>query len=323
VSAALLQGAVVEAVARWFDPGATLDPGSFAVTERPWSFGVRFRAVTGAGVVDCIGKVPRWEEAPTLADVLRAGPQPNVLAEYRTLVEIERGLSAAGDDGLCAVVPVGISEPHNLIVTRVLDAVPLRRLPRFGARFGEAARRAGRWLRWFHDGIGGVALGEFPGSDLVDRVGGLLPDGGAPPGWEPAAAAVIDRIQAVAGRPVRIGDLHGDANTANVLVLPDGRVAMLDPNRRRGPVTEDVAHLAGEIILGRARAASGGMLPGGAAAQRAVRSLIGGYRLQEVEVFDALLRLDLLERWADLEARLGPVVLSPIRRHLRRRIEAG
>ncbi len=319
MSTSALHSAVVEALPGWFDGAATLTPGSFTVAERSWSFEVRFEVAVDGGAVSCIGKVPRWEGAWTLPEVLQSGLQANVALEYRTLVEIDREVSDAADPMLTSISPVGISEEHNLIVTRLLEARPLRRVRRNSRLFTESLRRTGRWLRWFHTVIGGAAEAEFPLQASLGRVSGCTPDP-APPGWEEAAAAVTGMVEAIGTRPVRTGDIHGDANTANVLVTPEQRVAMLDPNRRRGPSVEDVSHLAGELVTGRARTASGGLLPGRAATDRAMRALIGGYRLQEVEVFDALLRLDLLERWAEFESRLGSKMLAPIRRHLRREI---
>ncbi len=317
--AELLRSEIGGLLPSWLGSGAAMVPESFRLMERRWSFEVRFSADVAGAPVPCIGKIPRWEGASSLMAVLDAGPQPNVGIEYRTLVEIREMVDAARDPEFGAIEPVGYAPQLNLIVTRVLDAEPLA-----GRRHGriDALRRAGRWLRAFHDTVGGAADAEAPVEALQRRLLGAVPEE-VPPGWDEPVARVSEGLAALAGRPLRCGDLHGDVNTANVLVDGSGRVALIDPNRRRGVVLEDVAHLVAELRVSKLRVALG--TAAGRRRDRLAQAVVGGYRPVRPEVLGPLIGLDLVERWGEIEARLAAdprrVVMPAVRRHLRAEIE--
>lgn len=320
-----LRSAVAGAIAGWFGSSARLDQASYRVEPRPWSFEVRFTVVGVVSPVACIGKVPRWDEARTLQEVFSAGPQPNVAVEFATLQAIAAMVADSGDPGLAAVEPVGMIPEANLIVTRLLDAVPLRRharRPHRGARrTGEVLRRTGRWLRRFHDEVGTARPERPPPASLAVPV---PPPGTVIPGYFEVAATVRSALARLGEVPV--GDLHGDVSATNVLVTREGRVALLDPNRRRGIVLEDVAHLAAELRTGRTRAISQGRVPGRRVTEARLRVLSAGYGGVEQGVLPPLVARALLQRWVDLEIRLagspGRNLLPLLRRHHRAEIEA-
>jgi hypothetical protein len=294
-----IRSTIEASLAGWLAPGARMLPGTFSATERRWSFEIRFGTEVHGEEISCIGKIPRWSEAPALADVIAAGAQPNVEVEYRTLVAIRRMVAEAGDPGLTAVVPLGMSAACNLIVMEVLAARPLasrRADPR-------TMRRVGRWLRRFHDEIGGAATGTAAAVRLVARLDSIRPPEPAPPGWREATEGVRADLEELTDRGIRDGDLHGDVNSANVLVDSTGRVALIDPNRRAGVVLEDVAHLIAQLRTSKSRIASGGRVPG----RRRMRSLEGalraGYRIDDPEALEAVVALEILERWALVAAR--------------------
>ena len=135
-AAARVRAAVADALAGWYGPEATLlswdGPEAHA-----WSH--QFAAVveTPAGSKNLVVKVPRWEEAPTLAAALEAGPQESTRREHATLEALAAAVAASGDPGLAAVAPVGYLPGINAVVTERLAADPLR-------------ARLGRWHHPVH-----------------------------------------------------------------------------------------------------------------------------------------------------------------------------
>jgi Ser/Thr protein kinase RdoA (MazF antagonist) len=135
-----------------------------------------------------------------------------------------------------------------------------------------------------------------------------------------ALTAAPQRLRAAAAtlgaRPVRIGGIHGDMGPSNVLVLPSGAVAVIDPNGGEGPVASDLAKLIAVLRTGPLRLASG--LPSIGGDRGAERSLLAGYG----KVDRHLLRLEIgaaiAHRWVDLEtgAASVPRALLPAARRV-------
>jgi hypothetical protein len=143
-------------------------------------------------------------------------------------------------------------------------------------------------------------------------------------GYFELAGAVRSRLGRI--EEVAVGDLHGDVNTNNVLVTAAGAVALVDPNRRRGIVLDDVAHLAAELRAGRVRALSQGRVPGRRVTERRIGALTSGYGSPDPQVLEPLVARDLLVRWRAAEIRLQRRGVAPVRismrRHVRREIES-
>ena len=116
-------------VSAWYGPDAWMRPDPAFVT-RAWSVHVCPVVSTADGDVPLVVKIPTWDEAPTLAAALAAGPQAATRREVDALDEIVAMVRGAEDPFLTAVVPVAYVPEINAVVTECLDAVPLRSLLR-------------------------------------------------------------------------------------------------------------------------------------------------------------------------------------------------
>jgi len=294
--------AVSDAVPGWFGAEARLESLS-APARHSWSH--QFRGVVAAAdrSVEIAVKVPRWDEAPTLEDALAAGPQADTAREFDELVAVHRAVAEAGDERLTAVIPVGYLPAANAIVTEVLDAVPLRVLVRRGRVAAETLNAAGRWLRLYHARIGRVHDVPAPTGDLLAALADVGPS--CPEGLRRLASRARDAVVRLEGAPVRVGMLHGDFNLSNVLVTPRGRVASLDTNRAEGPVAADLARFLTDLRTHKERALTLGMRPGRRRVEAWGAAFLAGYGPTGDGALPALLGVALVERWADLEDRLG------------------
>lgn len=68
-----------------------------------------------------------------------------------------------------------------------------------------------------------------------------------------------EAVRRLADHPVVETTQHGDLTLGNVLVSPDDRVALIDPNRTRGSAEADVARLLAELRLGKPQLLSLGL----------------------------------------------------------------
>ncbi|MEX0826405.1 MAG: phosphotransferase [Acidimicrobiia bacterium] len=297
---------------------ASLPPGYGAITRwsRPrqgdWSW--MFEAETGgAAPATLLVKVPRWEEATDLGSALNAGPQKDTEEEYRALEAIAAAVAAAGDPGLTAVVPVAYVREVNAVVTERLRAVPLH--DRLGRTRGSDAatlfQRVGRWLRIFHatsdQQLVPFEAGQFERLADAGHRGAL--------GDSIAAVAAVARVRS--GRPVSVGVLHGDLSLRNVLVTIDDRVAVIDPNRYRGRIAGDAAHLLTEVRLGRCQLiTSGAFRPRSRVEQLAV-GIIDGYPEIDPGALAFERAVAAVKRWVEVEERtkgIARLALLPARR---------
>lgn len=291
-------------LAAWYGGGTRFlsDP---IVQYRPWS--VHFHAQAGrpsGGRVELVVKIPLWDAAPDLVTALAAGPQESTMAEYRMLQRIEEMVADAGDDRLTAVRPVAFLANINAVVTERLDSMPLRAV---SARRRPAVGGAiGAWLRLFHDRIGGAVAGGF---EVPDLKVGLSGSGRGLPGGRlgTAVASVLEDARSLAGRPVRIATTHGDFGPSNILVTPDGRVAVIDPNLVPGPVESDLAKLAVAVRTTRFRLLTG--LRIGRHLHPLEAAVLTGYGEVTEEVYCLCRRTAALERWQEIEAGSGGLKL--------------
>ncbi|MFH1331461.1 MAG: aminoglycoside phosphotransferase family protein [Actinomycetota bacterium] len=304
--AALVRARLAAEVPRWYGAGAGLT-SPCAPQEHPWSFQFAVVVETSAGRRHLVVKVPRWEEAPTLEAALAAGPQESTRREHATLEAIADAVGASGDPGLAAVAPVAYLPDINAVVTERLEAGPLRsRLgPRPGAEGRQAAvlRRAGRWLRLYHDRVAGAAPGRFDGAALaleLERVAAVV----ARPSLREALAGLARRARERDGVEAVVGATHGDFNLANVLVTGDGRVAVLDPNLVPGPLLQDAAKLLTDLRMRRARAVARGRVGrrGLAAAEAA---FLEGYGPADSGLLGFLRDVAAARRGIEMEERLA------------------
>ncbi|MCJ7727009.1 MAG: aminoglycoside phosphotransferase family protein [Acidimicrobiia bacterium] len=290
-------------IADWYGPKARLlsDP---VAQHRSWS--VHFHAdVEGAGGrVALIVKIPLWEEAPDLATALAAGPQDNTLSEYRMLQRIGEMVANAGDRRLTAVRPVAYVEEINAVVTERLDCRPLRALSaRRRLAVGDAI---GAWLRHFHDGIGEATASGFEASDLTASLGG--PGEGSAGLFDPlgeAIAAIREDARGIAGAATRNATTHGDFGPSNILVTPDDRVAVIDPNLVPGPVESELAKLAVAIRTPRSRLLAG--IRRGKGMHPLERAVLNGYGEVSADIYGLCRRAAAAARWMEIEADGGGI----------------
>ena len=269
---------------------------------RDWSW--QFDAVGGG--TRLLIKVPRWAGVETLDDAVAAGPQPDTQGEFAALSAMAAAVAGSGDRRLAAVQPVVYVPGVNAVVLEWLDAIPLA--ARLGwtvpaATAGSLLGRTGAWLRVCHDAIGAWVLEPFDGRAAAAAWRGAVDSlPGSPSGIAQAAERVAVAARRLDGHPVQVGTIHGDFSLRNVLVTGDGRVAVIDPNRYRGGAMADPARLAAELVLGRARLLTGGLLPGSARVRRWVGAFMEGYGRHDESVFAYEWAAASLRRWLDLEA---------------------
>lgn len=310
--------AVAAAVPGWFGPGA-VTTWPIAPTRHTWSYQFRPEVVTTDGAVArLVVKVPVWEEAPTLAEALAAGPQDDTRAEASML----EGIAASiGGDGLAAVGVRGYLPEINAIVMDHFDGRPLRSLvgdPRRWTGLPEVFARVGRWLRAYHDDVAGVSVDPFaPGSVMAQVEFAFVALGGR--ALDEAFVRVRCALKGLAGRPVRMTRTHGDFTLANVLVSSEGAVAGLDPNRYEGPAVADLARLIVDVRTHRLRSATFGAMPSSSRLALWEEALLGGYGDVDAEVLAALVAVTSLQRLQEAETAGGGLLRrlgAPLQRRL-------
>ena len=260
-----------------------------------WSF---LAETAGQSPARLLVKIPRWEEASTLDVALKLGAQEDTAEEFAALVAIHAAVSSAGDPGLAAAEPVAHIAAVNALVMERVDGRTLKsRLgwSRGGRDAGRLFARLGRWLRLFHD-VGEAGSEPFSVEDEMVRW--------TVPGDRSFPEAVLDRGIEAARQlsdstfPVRT--LHGDLSLENILITPDERVAVVDPNRRRGRPSRDIARLGAELRLGRSQWVTRGVLRSDDAIEGWLVELIGGYGDVDRRILSFDLAAEALSRWVDL-----------------------
>ncbi|MEW5828991.1 MAG: hypothetical protein AB1846_08900, partial [Chloroflexota bacterium] len=161
-----------------------------------------------------------------------------------------------GDPDCVAVRTLGFLEPWSAIAMLEVEGLALRSLldrPRVGfGRSGPAGRlveclgKAARWLRHYHEQVGGLRVGPVSKALMaarLDKVAGDVADHlGSRYNAPRNLSALRERIGEASG-PEPVARLHGDFHASNILVTPRGGVCVLDPRGDPDPrsVYDDLA----------------------------------------------------------------------------------
>lgn len=305
-------------IPEWYGPDASV-LGTPRVVRRSWSIHLLPTVVSGDRTIGLVVKIPLWAEASDLAAALEAGPQEATLREFETLVGIASMVDASGDDGLAAIRPVAYVEDLNAVVTELLEARPLRRLAARGHRsqVTGVAPAVGRWLRRFHDEIGIPRNEPFDPATLETSLADLASAADGGPLVLKEGITSLRRVAAsMAGRTLRMAVTHGDFGPSNVMVTPEARVAVIDPNLVFGPIEQDAAKLAVALRTGRGRLITGTRRRG---PDRFERALLDGYGPVDAGLYRLCRGMAVAHRWVEIESmKRGPrrLALVPTRRVL-------
>lgn len=238
------------------DAGAICEP--IAIFDRPYSTVVRLRIMTAQSApsyafvkIYKVRPVLPYETPPAPADVVRE--------EFAATRRLYTAL--AGRPGLSSPRPIASFPEHGAIVTQELIGRPLDRVLRFWRRRGRAptleavASRIGVWLRAYQRV--GAARGTWSAGDarayLDDRlrhVARLLGESARADALE-----LFDRTaDALPAAPEPLVPIHADLCPGNIMVTPDGGVAVLDfATAQAGTRYHDIAHLYLHLELARGR----------------------------------------------------------------------
>ena len=259
---------------------------------------------------------PRLARPGTSADRLRL--------EWVALAAADREFRQRALPGLVAVPVLGYEASRHALLMEELDASNLRDLTNRALlrRVGRpaavdverAAHDAGRWLRTWH----GIDISELPrrhetraevvqfGHELCRFLGENLGD----PAWFDGLSRRLERLAGAAlPATLPLGIAHGDFAPRNVLLLRDGRVAVIDMAGGMAiPVFEDVAYFGATLRSSLPRSVSQGLLHDTRAIDRLERRLVEGYFGDDpapwaaIRLYEVLLILD---KWWGTPPRLA------------------
>lgn len=298
---ARVRAAVRAGAMRWFPDEALAEPdlvSSGATRASRW-----YRYDLGSRRV--FVKAPHRSAAVPGTDRPRILPLPDFAAKHEVEHRWFLRLEAAS---LPTVRAFGVVEdPPALVLDDVVDST-LHHLVGDAHRRRRAAatpdhlRSVGRWLRAYHRLAvdEGVAMGEVLGDDRAVAASARRFADTLGADAQALARRVESTAEAVAASPRAV--VHGDLAPGNVFVGNTSTVRPIDPAPWLAPALLDLAYLATALRTSRAAL----LVPGGRRiAEPLVEGLLDGYAHEATteSVFDGLLGLALLDKWAAVDAR--------------------
>lgn len=228
-------------------------------------------------------------------------------------------LLAAGSDAfvvpeLYDFVPGERAMIMEWLDARTLEQVLMRAALNPAAHVG-AIRRAGRWLRHFHE-VAGIGTELFDPRQLLSYLERRVENTPAAtrrladdPVWDAALTRVDQMARRVAGEPVGATTIHGDFTSSNIM-LAGRRVIGIDVwAHRRAAAVEDLGRLLVYLAMGDPFPVVARLGPAvGLMRRRSTRALFEGYgRLEpgEIKVFRFCVLVEALTRWLALTARIA------------------
>jgi len=300
-------------------PGAKVEilnrvNGQFSTVQR-----VRIQTPTGSTTAYAKILKPYSDTADELAGVER-----RLRREYNATAALYQALQQDAEIG--AVRPIALLANHLALVTEEVPGRPFGELLAEANHITEAllavARRVGAWTR-IYQSLGGsqgaVALAErrtYLDTRLQKLEGRVI----SPPERQ-AVLSIFDALAAQLGTPeVAAVPIHADLTPMNIIVGPNGRIAVLDFTMAKfGTLHHDVSHVYFHLEMMGARQRKREMM-------RALQqALLAGFS-PALSADDPLFRLMLMQHGvchvAQLAARRIPVVDVLYRLFLRRRWQA-
>jgi hypothetical protein len=327
----------------WFGVGATFSTPQPKLSPRRWSVFLHYpvQRPTGAPTTILV-KIPRRPEIPTLAEAIAAEKlRLACQQEYQTLAAIAATHTAHASQSCTAIRPLAYLSDCNALVMEELQATPLKSLiltpqtllarPAHQARIETTLTRAGQWLRIFHQNLGksrsephAVDHLQQDVDQALQRLSALLP---AQTTLAPLQAALNTTLHTLQSVPLPVALLHGDFNCANILVAPDGRVAVLDNNTDlSGVIYHDLAKLLCDLATRKVQVLSQGLFLRPAHLARYRQALLTGYfgaDAYQAQALDLALAVAILRKWTQDEQllasmtgakRLAAATLTPLLR---------
>jgi aminoglycoside phosphotransferase (APT) family kinase protein len=243
-------------------------------------------------------------------------PPARLVQEFEALDLVARRFAALDDGGLGAVRPLGLLPMSGALAMEEYPGRPLHAtlIPGFVRQSTEVGatrlvRRAGRWLRAFHD----LPTRDRPvrqGSraevaEAFQAVGRYLVANGAPADIEDVVRTGVRAVTRLP-EPPPLAICHGDFAPRNILVDRTGRIAVIDISVRwLAPIYEDLASLLVGLRTNRANALTHGLVFG-PAVRRLEPAFLDGYfggapiPRAAIRVYELLLVLD---KWSSRMSR--------------------
>lgn len=248
-----------KSILEWYGPGAYLDTSRIPqVRSFAHSFIARY-IVSGSESQTLLVKIAHKANQSDLQfainnDALRALAR----REMHQLQATWQAFKELNDPDLIAVQPLAYLEPWNAIVMVEVQAQSLKSIlasPKIGLGFPKASeqfiqhlQKASKWLRHFHDHVGGSQVGAASRTLMQARLDKVSRDVNDHMGTRfdtPKKIGSIKlQIDNVSGlEPV--AQMHGDFHCSNILVTPRGQICVLDPraDSSRKSVYNDLATL--------------------------------------------------------------------------------
>lgn len=239
-----LVAALTAIIPGWFGSSAHFDAAQTPeLRTHAHSFIIRYRLRLGANEHHLLVKIPHRPNQTDFQESLRneSLKQP-ARDEYEQLLTTWQVFDSLNDPDCTAVQPLEFLNEWNAIVMLEVQATPLRSMltsPRIGFSQSEATehfiahlRKAGRWLRYYHDKVGGSEAIPLSYELMQARLDKISKDVANHIGTRfqvPTKLEILrSRIEKAAGRE-RIAHLHGDFHASNILITRQGKVCVLDP----------------------------------------------------------------------------------------------
>ena len=254
-----LANALSPRVPEWYGRGATLRPEAAALRAYPYSFFLSFPVQTMNGEDTLLAKIHRKPHIVTLNDALTTGwLKPIAHDEYEMAQQIWRAFEAENSSAFTAVEPLGFMDEWNAILMRKVEGKPLKkyllsasvalRSPHALKRLQELLKASVIWLRIFHQRVAGAQDTAFPAQDASDTMDEVLSKlsrhSKGEVDVETYRYALSNHLTNLDAGTVQVpvALLHDDFQYSNILIMPDGRVCVVDyALNHRGCVYADLA----------------------------------------------------------------------------------
>jgi hypothetical protein len=304
----------------WYGTNAKLlGPPKFQ--PRAWSFFVRYVVQVSEDETNAILVKLKHTEKMSLFEALASdNMKQEAKDDYETLVKIKIIFSRGTNSYLFfAIRPLALYEELNVVVMEEANIRTLKsyfQSPKMfldgQARktFEEYLELTGRWLRIFHDHIGGVEEGILFPESLYQNARTNLEKIQAR-ARQSDLSAVVELIDKLYDRCGNIKTpyhcLHEDFHLANVFVSSDGRVCSFDPHNRPGSLYLDLAKFITDLETHRLQVATNGLFVPPPRLKSFRETLLSGYfGIEYIDHFALNLfrLLTLIQKWEENEERL-------------------
>lgn len=312
-----IQNHLMQSIETWYGEGSHFDAVPPEIRSYRNCFILRYPVTTASGQnKHILVKIRRNPKMDSLWQAIAADIHANIPTEYSSLESVFQSLAGADDD-IDVIHPLDYIEIYHAIV---MEEYPSRTLRQIlidqrsskngiaGSELEDAARKTGKWLRYFHHYVHTPEEVPYSTRDILQAAQPYAEKLERCSGGRVHAESILDalsrRLKNVHIDSILFSQSHADMTCDNALYSNDKKVCVIDIKTRPAPIYSDLGLILTHPETFKPQIFSGGTYLSESLLKEYRKAILIGYfgeEVQEDNLIQTYNALKVLDKWTMYE----------------------